>query len=761
METKEERFLFDATFDEKKFSRDLDAIRKLYEDEGYFSVEVHRPQFFYEDGGEKAIIVIPITEGIRVVVGVAGNKAIGEKEIKDKLTIMKSHSYDEATIGENVGEIISLYKEKGYYLVQVEPEVRTFNEKKEVTITFNIREGWPVKIKGIEINGNEAFPDGLLIGQMDTKTDLNPLVDFLTGWGTMKDEVFANDLRKIRSFYRNNGYIEAEVTSHRFEFSPDGAELRASVDVHEGPQFHLGKIDLTGNLAFTSEELRKMVESQDGGVYNVGKFEADLDRLREFYGKGGYVNARLELETKIDEAKKVADLKVHIREGRQFFLESVRAEGNKATNYKVIRREIRIPDGGIFDTDEVRKSSRRLFNLRYFKSIALDVEPGELADRLVLVVRVEEDQTGTFNLSAGWNQDAGLSGSTSIGWRNMFGAGQEASIQGEIRTDIEEKAPPTYSLDAQFTEPWLLDAPVNFTVGGRFLYQPRPSFGYTENTREGRANLGFPVSVLEPEADRLFVGYRLGFTTFTDAIRELTPDTVDDVILDKGQGDYNKGQGVDFITSSLSLSLVRNSIDFSFDPGGGYYLSPAVEFAGLGGDNSFLKPEVDFRVYSKFPFDWVFGARLRGGWVTDPRSGKEENVIATERFRAGNVFTLRGYGDGLIFPLQYNQEGGAARLLANVEEKITIIPNTLKLIFFYDVGNVWSSAKDVSLRDLRHSVGVGVRIGIPLLGVLYLDYGWPIFYGWRNKDDDTFLQGYRDGSLHFNIGRSFDIMDGR
>lgn len=642
----------------------------------------------------------PIISEIKFI----GNKKIKSNELLENLNLKKGDYFDGAKEIEVVNRLTRFYKDKGYYWASIEIDQTIDEAANEIRLGFKIKEQEIVKIKRINLVGNKAISTLRLSWYMDTKRR-----------GLYKEEDLLSDLERLRLLYSNKGYILARITSDEVVYDERMKGFVIRINIEEGEQFRVGEITFTGNTLFTNQELTKSLVSKPTAVYSTEEFHRDLGRIKGLYSEKGYIEAEVTPEPSLDHKEKRISLLIRIEEGRRYYLEGINISGNMATKEKVIRREILIRPGEVFDGKKVALSRQRIFNLGYFDEVNIDYLPGSAADKKILAVQVKERKTGMATLGAGYSTKDGLVGNIDVAQTNLFGRGWKVKLS----TSFGGK---TTRYNFGFRNPWFFDTPTTF---GFDLYDKRRDWdSYLESRRGGN----------------LILGYRLGLFNSISLTYKREDVNISNVTKDAPSG-IEAGLET---TNTLTNSLIRDTRDSPIDPTRGYRTELTNEYAGrfLGGDVNYYKPTADLAWH--LPLFWKLVLSLHGRWSMVRSLVGDEDVPDYERFYLGGANSIRGYRDLSIHPEDEEGKtiGGEAMILSNVELGYPLVERTLRLAIFFDAGNTWLEPEDINLQDLKCGAGLGILFHSPM-GPVRLDYGYPI-----GSED-------REPQFHFGMGSIF------
>ncbi|MCG8429907.1 MAG: outer membrane protein assembly factor BamA, partial [Candidatus Omnitrophica bacterium] len=637
---------------------------------------------------------------------------------------------DYPTLGEDVETLKGWYEKRGYTYAEVDFEVTTDPATNKASVTFVAREGTRARIVDIFVKGNTAYSARRILRLMKTRKA------WLFNRGVLKDEVLDEDVERIKAFYQKEGYADVAVSSEVSTYAEGSAMIYVTMTIVEGKRYLVGDIRIEGNSVIDEESLRKqLTKAPPGSVYSRESVKEDKAAMQGLYFDRGYISARVEDTTSVNLQSGAVDISYGIFEGEPAYVNKIRIRGNVKTMDLVIRRELRIYPGDRFDGTKLKRSRERLHNLGYFEEIDYSTEDTDVPDRKDLIVDVKESKTGAFSFGGGYSTVDDFIGFVEVqqknfDWRNFpyfTGAGQDLRVRASVGTVSQ-------GFDISFTEPWMFDYPVSFGFDAYKRQRERESdlgFGYDEDITGGALRLGKEIS----EYLRGSIRYRYDVIDISDVTQEATVD-------------LKREEGKNHI-SSITPGLSYDSRDSIFNPRTGDYVTGSLEWAGgpLGGDKDFWKLWMRASHFFPLPRQSAFEARLRLGLVDS--YGDSERVPIYERFFAGGAYTVRGYDERSLGPIDAASEdplGGQSVLVANLEYVYPLL-DFIKVAFFYDAGNVWGKMNDVGSGGFKSSVGLGVRINTPI-GPVRLDYGIPL-----DKAPGEEERG--NGRFHFSASHGF------
>ncbi len=728
---------------------DINAdLKRLYDWGPFARVEIETE----DDGPDRVRVLVKVWEKpiIKKVI-FEGNKKFKDKKLLKEISSRVGEVLSDTRLNEDLATISGLYQDKGYFQVGVEAQVKTDQETGEAVVIFDIREGRPVRIKRITIEGAEKVKESKLLGLMKTKRK-----SIFFRKGIFKEAQFEEDLEKIVYYYRSLGYLDMKILGVERTYSDDGRRMYIQIKIEEGEKYKVGEVKIVGNEKFTTEELKKQLQLKPGDVFTFEALRAGGRALRDFYLSQGYIDAVVRPLNAYNQKTSRMDIEYQIRENQISYIHRIDIRGNTVTKDVVIRREISVKPGQIFNGLKVRRSQQRLYGTGFFDRVNIEPIDTDVSDEKDVLIQVHEKKTGELLFGVGYSSVDDFVGFAEIGMGNfdLFnppyfqGAGQKIRLRGEFGNKRS-------NYELSFTEPWLFGIPLSFGVD---LYmRTRYWTEYDEGRKGGALRL----------RKRLTQFSEIGLTYRLEQVE------VSDIDSDAYWAIQSEA-GKNWI-SSLSPSLTRDTRDNNYIPTRGMRNSLSCKIAGgvMGGDKDFVKTRFRnsfylsisdlFRGDAPRPIigrnaagaGHVLGFRFEMG--TEQPYGDTDIVPVYERFYLGGANTIRGFRYREVGPHDENDNpiGGDSMVMGSVEYTFPII-SMIRGALFCDIGNVWS-AKDwknndeifdnVWWKSLNSGAGFGLRLYLPI-GPIKLDYGWPL----RTAEDDWNDTG---GRFHFNIGYAF------
>ncbi len=684
----------------------------------------------------------PYKEGLKVIVTVqerpiiekivfSGIRRLTMKEdkIKAQLKSRETQYLDYPNLAEDVRTIKKLYEKIGYGAAQVTDAVDLNKQTNKAIVRFEISEGQRMKVREIVTRGNTAFSRKRLIKLMKTRNA------WLFNAGVLKEETLSEDIERVRSFYRREGYADAEV-DYDVEQIGEKPQLRLILMIQEGKKYLVGTVTVEGYQDIAEKEvLSQLKVCTTGGIFSQEGMQQDIANIQSLYFERGYISVQIQEASSLNAQTGRIDIKYRITENEVSFVDRIKIRGNVKTKDVVIRRELRIFPGDKFDGKKLRRSKERLTNLGFFEEVSYDTEDTDTPDRKDLIVDVKESKTGSFSFGGGYSTVDQLVGFVEVeqknfDWKNFpyfTGDGQELKARASFGSISQG-----YLLS--FTEPWIFDYPVSFGFDGYKRENKREEdigYGYDQDISGGDVRLSKEVG----EYIRASLTYR------NDTIRIAN-------IVDDATADLKQEEGKNNI-SSLQMGLSFDSRDNIFDTHSGNYLLGTFEGAGgpFGGDKDFWK--FSGRASHYFPLWRSSSLEVRGRVGVVKPYGDSARVPIYERFFAGGAYTIRGYDERSVGPIDgvtKDPLGGESLAVGNIEYTYPIF-DFLKAAVFYDVGNVWAKVGDLGSGGYKSGMGLGVRIKTPI-GPIMLDYGIPL-----QKEPGE--ESTKSGKLHFSMSQGF------
>jgi len=606
---------------------------------------------------------------------------------------------DEATIRRVTGVVRELYSEKGHNDAKVSTALTPLPAgPKLVRLTFTIDPGPKVQIREIVFDGNEAFSDSKLRGQMK-ENKARSWLSFITSGGTYLEAKYAEDADKINEFYLNQGYVQARIGSPQIETVEDSKDgktrwIRLRIPVDEGRRYRVGSFKIADNTSVREEFLRGLYKVKEGDFYSYKKIQKGIEKTREVYGSAGFwqwtpdvelarrgVNPETGEPIGDEPPPPIVDVTVRMIEGKQFFVNRITFLGNTTTRDNVIRREMRIYEGGVFNTEALKDSVRRLNQLGYFKPLEgeegqIDVVPTPGVEGKVDVkLKFEEQNRNQLSFGAGVSQFDGFFGQLSFQTANFLGRGETLGVSLQRGSQARQ-------YQVSFSEPYLFDRAI--TVGADvYTRQYIFPFQFTQESTGTNLIVGLPLA----DYTRLFTGYSYERVKVYDiAPAYLLPEVLatSPVLRESLLIDLNGQRNV----SKISPSVIFNTVNRPIFPSDGTRLTASFDIAGLGGNTFYYQTRLEGIFYQPVTTRMSIGVRVEGQYIRP--YGRTETLPIFEKYFQGGEYSIRGFDIRSIGPRDSVSRlvtGGNKTLLFNGEYYFDL-GGPIRMLFFYDAGQV-------------------------------------------------------------------------
>jgi outer membrane protein insertion porin family len=743
-------------YDEKAEEQMIADFKALWATRFLEDLSVEVTDHTFENGAVGKMVVYRMEERERVkIVDYRNAKGdsisiIKRSDIDDKLRernieVRLDSFLDEGSIRRVESVLREMMAEKGFTNADVGHKVSPVaGGPKLVNVTFTVGEGPKIKIRDVEFVGNEAIGDGTLQRKLKENKPKG-ILSFITGGGTYKESLYEEDAARVVEYYRNEGYPQARVGNPEIkvlENTKDGKTrwVQLRIPVVEGKRYRMGELNFEGNKLVNSAGLRTLYNVKAGDWYNKKKLDDGNKKAQEVYGSRGFMewtpfpmmkysddpnNPETQLaalvppslaapvetngaDTKGESDKPpVVDVTMQITEGPQYFVNRITFTGNTTTRDNVIRREMRLIEGNVFDTEALKYSVRRLNQLGYFKELKgndsdmkVDKTPGK-ENNVDVTLKFEEQNRNQLTFGAGVSQYEGFFGQLAFQTSNFLGRGESltVSLQAGDRAQNYQLA---------FSEPFLFDRNI---TGGFDIYKRSLQFigYYTQKSTGGNIVFGFPVA----DFSRMFFNYSYETVHMADLnealidqscllrptgcsiissvgdLSQLTPTQIE--VLRRNPFVYDSlliGQGGRRVISKVTPSFVHNTVDNPIFPNQGKRLTAAIDLAVLGGNTQFYKPRLEAIWFRRHLPRTSFGLRAQSEYIAP--LGNTESLPIFERLFLGGEYSVRGFDIRSIGPTVPGSVvvlGGNKSLLFNAEYLISIV-SQVRIVLFYDAGQV-------------------------------------------------------------------------
>ena len=692
----------------------------------YKTGSIQNVRIFAQPQGDGLRVIVAVqTRSILREIVIDGAERVKAQRLRKEIKLRLNQPVNEQQLEEARQKIIEVYQGRGFTDVSVQFRVDPIDEKRGTArVTYTVTEGAKGAVRLINFEGNTHFNQKVLRKQMKTR-GRTPIY-FLDKSGRLDEVQLQQDLDKVREFYQDHGYIDVEIKDVRRERTEKGPMILTIV-IAEGPQYHVNKMTITGYQNTTEQKIRALLKMKEGSVYSPKQLRDDAKAVADAYGSGGYVDLVVQPEG-TPAGPALIDVHYSIDEGVRSFVNRVNIEGNTRTKDKVIRREVLVAPGDVFNTVRVDITKKRLENLGYFAKVETYPEDTDIPGRKDLTILVQEKRTGSLSFGGGYSTIDQLVGFAELtqgnfdlfNWPSFTGGGQKFRLRIQYGTQRKD-------FILSITEPYFLDR--RLSLNGQAFYTEA---NYLSSEYDQR-NYGVAFELRKP------------INTYTYATLGYSLQDIDIFNVSVSASDFIKSQEGSFTESKVFTGVVYDSRDNPLlsRRGQRFTFSPYIAGGFLGGNTQIYGLDFEGSQYFHLPWDTIL--LINGEIATVSQWGNGNDVPIFERLYLGGSNNLRGFPFREVGPQDENGEplGGKSMWRTTVEWTFPIIEKARGAIF-YDTGFVNSGEWSFGFNHIASDVGIGLRLDLPI-GPLRLDYGWPL-----QRD------GYNGGGrFNFNVGYQF------
>lgn len=641
-----------------------------------------------------------------------GNRKIKDDKLQGIVQTQAQGPYSDSLISADIERIREAYSAIGRSDVEVTTQVVPVAEGR-VNLAFVINEGERTKISSINFVGNNAYSDGRLAAVLQTKE--SGILSFLTRKDVYNEDKLRADEEALRQFYYNHGYADFRVISSEAVLNEAGNEYTINITVDEGQRYRFGAVSVESTVdGIDGSELQGLLETREGNTYSARDIQKSMEAISRRVSSAGYPFARVVPRGDRNFETNTIGVTYLVDQGERAYVERIEVRGNTRTRDYVIRREFDISEGDAFNQETISRAKRRLEALGFFSSVNISTQAGSSPDRVVVVVDVQDQPTGSFGIGAGYSVgDGGLVLEASVEEKNFLGRGQFIRLAAGGGFDDTQ----TYNFS--FTEPYFLG--YRLAAGFDLFKSSTSANSYYDYEEQGGT-----IRVTAPITEDLA-------TTLRYTYKEI--DYIDDgaTTSNTAQPYLDAIDGSPWKQSILGHSIVYNTVDDRQNPHEGIYASFTHEYAGLGGDSEYYKAFIRARMFYTLSDEFDIVGSLAGSAGHVVALGDNLNVF--EQFKIGGK-EVRGFDNSGIGPRMGDDSiGGTTYFTASAEATfpLPLVPQDLGFrgAVFADAGTLYGSelASDAGAQgtsmSLRASVGAGVVWNSPF-GALRVDYAVPV-----------------------------------
>ncbi len=698
--------------DKMDSAQSSEIIRRLYETNFFSNIDINR--------SGNALIIDVVERAVIGSLKISGNSKITKQQLTDALKnvgIAEGQELDPAVLNSIKNAIINQYYSMGMYNPKVNINVKN-EDRNRVALAINISEGPASKIKSIKIVGNRAFSQRALLKDFSLTT--TKLWSFLTHSDQYSKEKLDADLEKLRAYYMDRGCLKISINSTKVSITQDKKGIYITINITEGPIYKFDQIVIDGDLIGKRKEILQLIEIKSGEVFSRKRVIELQSKISLFLGDYGYAMAEISPDYKIDDNARKVWMKFTVTPGHRVYVRHINFTGNYRSNDEVLRREMRLQEGGLFSLSKINESSRRLANLGYLQDINHNLIPvANTNNQADLNYSVKEVSSTSLNLQAGFSDRDGFLYGASISDQNVFGTGKAASIQFD-------NSRATQSYGFSYHDPYFTVDKIGLSVNG-YVYKTNPSKISGELTSYRSSTYGLITTLDAPLSDYTQVSFGMG-VEHIGLGNPINPSSKIE--------DFINRYGSSFNQIKLIGNISYSNLDRSIFPTSGFAQSLSVDgYAPLNSRSlEFYKADYNAVYYQPLGKNFIF--RLGGELGYGDGIGKTKVLPPFKNFYAGGMSTVRGFDDDTISSYQDKDRVVGGNLLTVGSASIIIpspMPDMVRLSTFIDVGSVWDTHTDhFKFGDLRYSAGFQVEWRTPL-APLRFSFAKPI----HKKDWDS------------------------
>jgi len=643
-----------------------------------------------------------------------GNSKIKSAILTNEISTVAGESLRKAKLRADVEKIKEMYKRSGRFSVNVNSKIEEQGNN-AVKVIFQITEGPKTGVKSIYFAGNANYSNSELRSVIMTKE--SKWFRFLETNDTYDPDRIEYDKHLLAKFYNSVGFADFNVISVTADLLPTKEGFILTYSVDEGNKYQFGNITVNNKLKnVETAEVEKFISQKKGETFNLDAMESIAEKITSYLGSRGYPQVEVYPDIKPNREARIVDVVFVVDQADKIFINKINIEGNLKTEDHVIRRQLKIAEGDIFNRSKIEKGEQNIRNLDYFDKLMLKIAPTDRRDRYDINIDVEEKSTSSIGLDLGYNTAGGPFGRISFLERNLLGTGKylNAGIQ------VGKKSISYYG---GVTNPHFLDKDlslgVNFfrTQDGRGSGFGNGEQNYSKTSTGGKTSIGYDITDdLSHEVEYLLKQDKLSGPSDSASV-------------------FIKEQMGKFTTSAIGHSLTYDRTDSRILPKNGYLIVGSQEFAGVGGNTKYLKHELDGKYFKSFVENkYTLKLSAAAGHIKGV-SGKKVRI--SDRFNLGDA-SLRGFAPGGIGPRdKKTDEGFGGQKYYTVSSELNFplgLPQEFNVTgaVFADAGSLWDADSKSSTPEgfyndkaLRASVGFGF-IWITKIAPIKVYWGFPM-----------------------------------
>ena len=713
------------------------AIKALFKTGFFKEVSLER------DGSTLIVNVVERPSIAKIIF--EGNKDLSKEDLTkalDKIGLAEGKIFDRQVLDKVEQELTRQYLSHGKYGLKIKIDVSNLTRNR-VGIHINISEGRVTKIKQINIVGNNAFDEKILLGKLELNT--SNLLSFYTKDDQYSKQKLSGDLETLKSYYLDRGYINFTVESTQVAITPDKKDIYVTVNIKEGDIYTLSKVKLAGNLVVTPEELIRLVSVGPGEIFSRKSATETSKAIQDRLGDEGYAFANVNMVPEINEVKKTVEMAFFVDPGKRVYVHRINFSGNSKTRDEVLRREMRQMEASWASSSKIERSKTRLERLGYFETVNVETPPVVgTADQVDVNYSVVEKSSGNLSAGVGFSQVQGIVLNANISQDNVFGSGKRVNVAFNNSSYIT-------NYQFGFHNPY-------FTVDGvsqgyNLGYAKRNAgqiniANYSTNIANAGINFGIPLNEFD----------QIRFDTDVKNT-ELKAGSYSSYQINE----FIQNQGSKFLTLGQAISWSHDTLNRAIFPskGGQQRLSglamipgSELEYYKLGYKHQHYFPlakDLTFKLNGEVAYGGSYGSTTGG-------------LPFFENYFMGGTGSVRGFKNNTLGPRDSNGYpiGGSSKIVGNAEMFFPVPffaeTKSLRLGTFFDAGALNDS---LSLSNMKYSAGVSGEWLSPF-GALAVSAAYPLNSGTYTyipyngtTPSDPISQSDQTQFFQFNFGQNF------
>lgn len=679
------------------------------------------------------VLVVNVVERPAIgEINIKGNHKIPTDQIMSALKsakLNKGDTLNQSALEQIDSELRNQYYSLGYYNADVATVIESL-PRNRVAINITVKEGSVTRIQQVHIQGNQAFPESVLLKQLESGPRGALSIPFLSDRDKYSKEKLVGDLDNLTAFYRDRGYLHFQIVDTDVKASEDKKNVYLNITVNEGQQYRIGQVSVAGNPGLSQEQLAEAIKIKQGQVFSQKALEETRKNLTSKLGAQGYAFTKVKAVPAFDDANQQVGITLDIDTGKRTYVRRIDIRGNNRTKDEVYRREMRQLESSWFSKEQVDRSKVRLERLPYVEEASIEAEPvAGTEDQVDLIVTVKERSSNQFRVGAGYSQSQGMLFNVNLNQDNFMGTGKELDVNFD-----NSKVNKNYSLS--YTNPYYTPDGISrgfSTYYNKYDAEAGDISSYASNRYGASVNYTVPLS----EHDSVYASVgaeKREIVLGDDPATRIT--------------DFVNTNGSKFNQIPATVSYVHDTRNRTIFPTEGQRHRVSLQASAPGSDLEYQKLTYDGAVYVPVTDTVTFAAKTKVG--AGNASGKLDNLPFFDKYYAGGINSVRGFEDSSLGTHDENDDPtGGDFLVTGTAELQFPMPlaqdvKGLKMSTFVDAGNVFADSGSFEAKDLRYSAGVGA-VWLSPIGPFEISYAKPL----NAKDGD------KEQKVQFSIGASF------